>query len=206
MNKRKKIIISVFSLAMCVLITFAWINELQNPEGRVMALRFNEAEIANSELEIKLSVNVDEDEFADITKLREESTNEDLENYENFAPGSRKKFKVDITNLSTSSVRLRIILSDIICEDAELQDSIVVGTNGFDGFSTEYPAPSVKNKRLSDGMDASGAFVLVDSVEIPPNNDGQPVSIYFYVLFSASGSENLEDMTFSIGTINFLTI
>ena len=50
------------------------------------------------------------------------------------------------------------------------------------------------------------AFVLVDSVEIPPNNDGQPVSIYFYVLFSASGSENLEDMTFSIGTINFLTI
>ena len=87
-----------------------------------------------------------------------------------------------------------------------MKDCIVIGTNGFDGFDAEYPAPTVQNKMLSDGIDSSGGFTLVDAVEIPPNNVNKPVSIYFYVIFSASGSENLEDMTFSIGTINFLTI
>ena len=70
-------------------------------------------------------------------------------------------------------------------------------------FDEEYPAPTVKNNKLSDGIDSSGGFILVDHVEIPPD---QPVSIYFYVLFSASGSANLENMSFSIGTINFLTL
>lgn len=209
MKNKKKIIISALSLALCVLVTFAWINELQNPEGRVLALRFNNAAVANSELEVKLSVNVEDEMFDDITKLRGEesdSDSADLETYENFAPGSRKKFKLDITNLGASSVRLRIVLSDIICDNAELQDSIVIGTNGFAGFNSDYPAPSVQNKTLADGINASGGFVLVDNVEIPPRNTDEPVSIYFYVVFSASGSANLEDMTFSIGTINFLTI
>jgi hypothetical protein len=99
-----------------------------------------------------------------------------------------------------------VILSDIICENEELRDSIVIGTNGFAGFDSNYPAPAVQNKRLSDGIDAAGGFSLVDSVEIPPHNVDKPVSIYFYVLFSAAGSENLENMSFSIGTINFLTL
>ncbi len=202
----KNIIISALSLLLCVLVSFAWINELQNPEGRVLALRFNEAEVATSELKVRLSVNVEEDDFRDITKLCDEISETNLEAFENFAPGSRKRFKVDITNLSTSPINLRLILSDIICENQELRESIVIGTNGFDGFDSNYPAPTVQNKRLSDGIDSSGGFVLVDSVQIPPDNVDKPVSIYFYVIFSASGSENLEDMTFSIGTINFLSL
>ena len=206
MSNKKSIIISVFSLALCVLVTFAWINELQNPEGRVLALRFNEASVATSELEVKLSVNVEDEVYDDITRPYDDDNTQELETYNEFAPGSRKKFKVDITNLSTSSVTLRVILSDIICENEELRDSIVIGTNGFAGFDSNYPAPAVQNKRLSDGIDAAGGFSLVDSVEIPPHNVDKPVSIYFYVLFSAAGSENLENMSFSIGTINFLTL
>ena len=88
MSNRKKLIISIFSLALCVLVTFAWINELQNPEGRVMALRLNDAAIATSELEVKLSVNVQDETFEDITKLCEEVPDKDLEAYDDFAPGS----------------------------------------------------------------------------------------------------------------------
>ncbi len=206
MKNIKHIIISIFSLALCVLVTFAWINELQNPEGRVLALRFNQASVANSELEVKLSVNVEDDIFEDITKFRDEVPKQELESYDNFAPGGRKKFKVDITNLSESPVTLRVMLSDIVCESEELKNNIIIGTNGFDGFDSNYPAPAVKNNKLADGLDDSGGFVLVDFVEIPPNNVDKPVSVYFYVLFSASGSANLENMSFSIGTINFLTI
>ena len=206
MSNRKKIIISIFSLALCILVTFAWINELQNPEGRVLALRFNDASVATSELEVKLSVNVVDEVYDDITKLCDENEEQVLEAYDDFAPGSRKKFKVDITNLSKDPVTLRMILSDIICEEGELRDSVIIGTNGFTGFNADYPAPTVENKMLSDGIDASGGFVLVDSVEIPPNNTDKPVSIYFYVMFSAAGSENLENTSFSIGTINFLTL
>ena len=206
MKNKKKIIISAFSLMLCVLVTFAWINELQNPEGRVLALRFNDAAAANSELEVKLSVNIEEDNFDDITKLYDDKSELQLESYNDFAPGSRKKFKVDITNLGQSPITLRLILADIVCENEELRDCIIIGTNGFEGFTSDYPAPTVQNKMLSDGITSSGNFILVDSVDIPPNNVNAPVTIYFYVLFSASGSENLEDMTFSIGTINFLTV
>lgn len=206
MSNKKKLVISIFSLLLCIVVTFAWINELQNPRGRVMALRFTNAEIASSELAVKLSVNITEDEFEDITSLRSEVSEPDLEAYDNFAPGCRQKFKVDITNLSTSPVTLRIILSDIVCEEGELRDSIIIGTNGFFGFNSNYPAPEVQNKRLSDGMDESSGFVLVENVEIPPDNADSPVSIYFYFMFAASGTENLEDKSFSVGTINFLTI
>lgn len=206
MSKKKNIIVSIFSLALCVLVTFAWINELQTPEGRVLALRFNEAAAADSEIEVKLAVNVEDERFDDITKLCDNVPNKELESFDDFAPGGKQKFRIDITNLNTSPVTLRIVLSDIICENEELQKSIVIGTNGFSGFDSDYPAPAVQNKVLSDGMNTSGGFILVDNVEIPPNNANEPVSVYFYVLFSATGSENLENMTFSIGTINFLTI
>ena len=206
MSNRKKLIISIFSLALCVLVTFAWINELQNPEGRVMALRLNDAAIATSELEVKLSANVQYETFEDITKLCDEVPDKDLEAYDDFAPGSRKKFKVDITNLSSSPVTLRLILSDIICDYEELRENIIIGTNGFEGFTVDYPAPQVQNRTLAEGLTDAGSFTMVDHVEIPPSNKDNPVSIYFYVMFSAGGTELLEDTSFSIGTLNFLTI
>lgn len=206
MNRMKKILTSVLSLALCVLVSFAWINEMQNREGRVLALRMKEASVATSELSVKLSENVKEDEYKEITKLCSVVEEQKLEEYENFAPGARKKFKVDITNHSDTSLTLRILLTDIICDNEELRESIIIGTNGFAGFTSDYPAPTVQNELLSVGTDASGAFTLVDSVEIPPKNLDAPVTIYFYVMFSASGSAELENMTFSIGTINFLTL
>ena len=207
MRNTKKIIISVFSLALCILISFAWINELQNPMGRVLSLQLQEATVAKGDLSVSLSVVNEEDKTSEeITKLIEDETKPNLAAYENFAPGSRKKFRVDIKNSSAASVRLRVILSDIICESEELRKSIIIGTNGFEGFDANYPAPAVQNQMLSEGMDSSNGFVLVDCVEIPPMNTEEPVSIFFYVMFSASGSENLEDMTFSIKKINFLTL
>ena len=206
MSNRKKLIISILSLILCILVTFAWINEMQNPEGRVMALRFNDASVASSELIVKLSTNVDGDAFSDITKLCDDVPEKTLESFQNFAPGSRQKFRLDITNLSDSAVTLRVILSDIICEYEELRDCVIIGTNGFAGFTSEYPAPNVQNKVLADGMDDAGSFVLIDQVQIPPNNVDAPVTVYFYVMFSAAGSEKLENTSFSIGTINFLTI
>ena len=206
MSNMKKIIISIFALIMCIVVTYAWINELQNPHGRVMALRLNDASIASSDLIVTLSSNVKDDIFTEITKLCEEYPEQTLEVYDNFAPGTRQKFRADITNLSKSSVNLRLFLSEIVCEDTELQENIIIGTNGFSGFTEAYPAPSVQNKRLADGMDAAASFILIENVEIPPYNVDEPVSIYFYVMFSAAGTENLEDTSFSIGKINFLTI
>ena len=205
MRNRKKIIISIFSLLLCVVVTFAWINELQNPEGRVLALRLDDASAATSELVVKLSANVEGDIFDDITRLCDEDE-QVLETYDDFAPGTRKKFKVDITNLSDTSVIVRVLLSDIICDNEELRECVIIGTNGFEGFNANYPEPLVQNKSLAVGMTETGSFTLVENVEIPPNNADKPVSIYFYVMFSAAGTELLENTSFSIGTINFLTL
>ena len=207
MSKKKKIIISLFSLVLCVAVSFAWINELQNPQGRVIWLKLTNASIGKSNLDIKLSVLKDDtDIFDPIYDLEQEIDYGATYPFENFAPGCRKKFRLDITNKETSAIRLSMVLTDIICENAELQENIIIGTNGFKGFNANYPAPTVSNKRLCDGMNESNAFTLIKSVEIPPHAQGGSVSIYFYVMFSAAGSENLEGLNFSIGTINFLTM
>ena len=205
MKKKKNIIISVFSLLLCVLITFAWFNDEQHPEGRVMEFKLTNASVSDSELVITLSANVEENKFEDITKIyKEGEPAQKLESFEEFSPGSRQRFRVDITNNSETSVRLRMLLSEIVCDSEELRENIIIGTNGFEGFDSNYPAPLVQNQLLSEGIDESGYFSLVDVVEIPPNE--KTVSIYFYVMFTASGSANLEDQTFSIGKINFLTV
>ena len=209
MIKGKKILVSIFSLLLCVLVTFAWINELQNHRGRVMALRLTNASIGTSEVDIKLFVNINDDEFKEITSPYQENKEPDLESYENFAPGSRMKFKVEITNKSEAVLRLSMILSEIVCENQELADSIIIGTNGFEGFDNNYPAPQVQNKLLSEGLNDGGGFTLVELVELPPKvseETNNTVTIYFYVMFSASGSANLEDLKFSIGKLNFLTL
>ncbi len=206
MKNRKKLIISIFCLLLCVLVTYAWINELQNPSGRYLKLRLNKASVASSEIKVELYKDIGDDVFEDITKLCDAFPEPTLEQFHNFAPGCRQKFRVDITNLTNAALTLRLILSDIICDNPELRDCVIIGTNGFEGFTADYPEPMVQNKVLSDGMDASASFVLVDQVQIPPDNANEPISIYFYVMFSAAGTEQLEDKDFSIGTLNLLTL
>jgi hypothetical protein len=204
-------------MLLCVLVTFAWINEVQNPKGVWMELTLEDAAIATSELDIRLSVNVEEEstdqveKYTEFTKLYNEELDlhENLEDFANFAPGSRKKFQVEITNKSTSPVRLSMVLSKILCENEELAKHVIVGTNGFRGFTAAYPEPAVQTMLLSEGMDNSGALTLVDFVEIPPKaagSEGYTVTVYFYVMFTASGSADLEDESFSIGKLNFLTV
>jgi hypothetical protein len=190
---------------LCVLVTFAWINELQNPHGRYLTLRMENASVASSDIEVKLSVNVNDDIFKDITEIRLDESTQTIETVNNFAPGSRQRFRIDITNLNDTPVILRLIMSDIVCDKQELMDNIIIGTNGFLGFTSEYPAPNVQTKVLSDGIDKSGSFILMDELVVPPNV-GEPISVFFYVMFSAAGTELFENSSFSIGTINFLTI
>lgn len=206
MKSRKKMIVSILCLFLCVLVTYAWINELQNQAGRYLRLELNKASAADSEIKVQLYKDIGDDVFEDITKLYISGQEANLESFDNFAPGCRQKFRVDITNLTDASVTLRLILTEIICDNQELKDCVIIGTNGFDGFTADYPEPTVQNKILSDGMDASSSFVLVDHVEIPPDNEEKPVSIYFYVMFTAAGTEALENQSFSIGAINFLTL
>ncbi len=207
MSKTKKMIISIYALALCILVSFAWINELQNPAGRVMALRLNDAAIGDSEIKVHVTaLNDEEDPEDDITW---DDAAQDLKAFDNFAPSERRKFRVDIKNNGKAPVRLSMILTDIICENEELQENIIIGTNGFEGFNNNYPAPAVRAELLSESMDDTGSMTLIDIVEIPkhdPENENDFVSIYFYVMFSSTGRETLEDQTFTIGTINFLTL
>lgn len=222
MRKRKKLIIAIFSLLLCVIVTFAWINEIQNPKGVWMELALEEASVENSALKINLYVNVEDpssknekyeilrtyDEDA-VTESETTTEDETLKAFDNFAPGSRKKFKVEITNKSSAPIRMSMVLSDIFVENEALGNCIIIGTNGFEGFSNAYPAPDVETKLLSEGMSEGGGFSLVELVELPPkisDTTNNTVTIYFYVMFSASGTAELEGMSFSIGKINFLSM
>ncbi len=205
MKKSTKIVLSVLCLFMCVTLCFAWINEIDKVEGRYMefSMTNGKAVIASSSLDVSLHKDSDGlDHYIDITKELEEGNNSLLSRFENFAPGSRQKFRADITNTASVPVYVHMVLSGIECENVDLQKNLVIGTSGFSGFQAPYLPPELVSNSLFDGTE-NGTFSLLEGVEIPPD---RTVSVYFYVIFSHEATEELSNKTFTIGSINFLTV
>lgn len=205
MKKSTKIVLAVLCLFMCVTLCFAWINEIDQISGRYMEFSMQEgkAVIAAASLNVKLYKDSDGfDNYIDITKELEAGNNTVLSRFENFAPGSRQKFRAEITNTSDVPVYVHMVLSGIECESVELQKKLVIGTSGFIGFQAPYLPPRLVSNSLYDGIE-NGTFSLLEGAEIPPD---RTVSVYFYVIFSETATEELANQTFTIGSINFLTV
>lgn len=206
MSAKRRCIIAIFSLLLCIGISFAWINDLQAPSGRYMEFVFKDgnAAISANDIEVKLYRDLTGDD--DFAEINADSSDGGILNISDFAPGSRQKFRADIVNQNENgvSLSLRIVLSDVVCENTDMQKYLEIGANGFENFPDTVMTPSVRSRTLDQGLDG-GSFVLIDSVEIPPNN-GEPVSIYFYVMFSRTATEVFADQQFTIGSINFIAV
>lgn len=205
MHDLKKIIVPVVMLLLCLTVTFAWINELQNPTGRYLDFTFKDgkAVVTDTDIEVKLYRDVTgADDFEDITEPFANDSLENLVAIENFAPGARQKYKVELTNTGDIPLSLQMVLSNITCEDEILQEYLVVGTGGFEGFTAEHPAPELRQDTMRDSLDGE-SIVLVDGAVVPAN---ATVTIYFYVMFSRAATEAVANCSFVIGSVNFIAL
>ena len=205
MKKSTKIVLSVLCLLLCVSLCFAWIDEIDQVIGRYMQFFMKEgnAVVASANLDVTLYKDATgEDDYVDITKVLEQGDTTPLTHFSNFAPGSRQKFRADIKNTADVPVYVHMVLSDIVCSNADLQQHLIVGTSGFGGFRAPYLPPELVSNSLKDGMN-DGNFSLMQGAEIPPDST---ISVYFYVIFSENATEALANTNFKIGSINFLTV
>ncbi len=205
MNKKLKLLIMILSLILCIVVTFAWINEIEQINGRYLQflLEGENAVIASTELSVRVYKDATgEDDYEEITHILEEGDTTPLTHFSNFAPGSRQKFRADITNNGTSPLYVRMVLSDIVCENEELQQNLVMGTSGFEGFRAPYLPPALTSNTMLEGID-NGSFMLMENAEIPPSTT---ISVYFYLLFSSDATESVSNLDFTVGSINFLVV
>ena len=205
MCELKKFILPVITILLCLATTFAWINEIQNPEGRYLNFEFEDgkAVVTDTDIEVKMYRDMTgADDFEDITKLFATDSLENLVNIGNFAPGARQKYKVEITNTGNIPLSLQMVLSNITCEDLDLQEFLVVGTGGFEGFTAEYPAPDLKQDTMKNSL-VGESIVLVDGAVVPAD---KTVSIYFYIMFSRAATEAVSSCDFTVGSVNFIAL
>ena len=205
MNNFKRLIVPVIMLFLCISLTFAWINELQNPAGRYLNFVFEDgkAVVTDTDIEVRMYRDVTgADNFEDITEMFVSDSLKNLAVIENFAPGARQKFKVEITNTGDIPLSLQMVLSNITCESELLQKYLIVGTGGFEGFTAEYPAPALWQDTMKNCLDGE-SISLVDGAVVP---DNATVTIYFYVMFSRTATEEVADCNFTIGSVNFIAL
>ncbi|MBE7064923.1 MAG: hypothetical protein E7384_03805 [Ruminococcaceae bacterium] len=205
MRDLKKLILPMISILLCLTATFAWINELQNPEGRYLNFEFKDGKAVVTDTDIEVKMYRDRtgtDDFEDITASFANGSLENLVNIDNFAPGARQKYKVEIANTGKIPLSLQMVLSNISCPDELLQEHLVVGTGGFEGFTAEYPAPDLVQDTMKNSL-VGESIVLIDGAAVPAD---KTVTIYFYVMFSRTATEEVSDCHFTIGSVNFIAL
>lgn len=205
MRGLKKLIVPIIAILLCLSATFAWINELQNPEGRYLnfELKDGKAVVTDTDIEVKMYRDMTgADDFEDITAPFANDSLENLVTIKNFAPGARQKYKVEITNTGDIPLSLQMVLSNISCPDELLQENLIIGTGGFEGFTAEHPAPDLRQDSMKNSLDGE-SIILVDGAVVPAD---KMVTIYFYVMFSRTATEVVSDCSFTIGSINFIAL
>jgi len=205
MRDFKKLIIPVITILLCLTATFAWINEIQNPKGRYLNFEFEDgkAVVTDTDIEVKLYRDATgADDFEDITAPFANDSLGNLVAIENFAPGARQKYKVEITNTGNIPLSIQMVLSNITCGDLDLQEFLVVGTGGFEGFTAEYPAPDLRQDTMRNSLEGE-SIVLVDGAVVPAD---KMVTIYFYIMFSRAATEAVSNCNFTVGSVNFIAL
>ena len=109
---------------------------------------------------------------------------------------------MEITNTGAIPLSLQMVLSNIVCESLELQEVLVVGTGGFEGFTAEYPAPALVQDTMKNSL-VGESIILVDGAVVPAD---KTVTIYFYIMFSRTATETVSDCNFTVGSVNFIAL
>ena len=213
MLKKARHIAIVLGLLLCITLSFAWITELDAREGRYLHIQYDKSLYsAAAEMDARLYHLVEPSQpdgevtYEDITQ-RYESAPDALFSTENFAPGEYRLFALRLQNKTNTPMSISINLAKLEGDPLFL-DHMKIGISGSAGFSDDYPAPVIEEFAMADRASENGDVTFVEYLMLPPTEDpslnDNIVEIKFYIRFSHTAVNELQDKIFKIGVINVL--
>lgn len=214
---KKMSITSIILLLLCISVSFAWMMDVIGPSGNSIVFNLNDQlYIASDELNIDISIEK-ENEFVPLySYVSGEESNNELIVFDNTIPGDTFKFSVDIKNKSDMPVSISVLFSDIISSHKDFLEYINIGLISVNGFANSKDAPKIEEfvfKEKIDGYESDEyifdpeelmSIDFLNNITIPSGEAG--VNIKFYIKLSVNASNSLQNQTFKIGKINFISV
>ena len=202
MSKNKFLLYAnIVCLLLLVTVSFAWITEIETQISKYFELNYENLYISPTEVDVKLYV-CNNGTNTDITAIDRTTA---VYTAQNVAPGEYTLFVLKLTNKADVAMNVGVNFTNIVGSEA-FYPYINVGVSYVNGFSDEYPAPPIEDffldKRLKEGTAS-----LIDDMVLPPfeENGANAVEIKFYIRLSHEATNDLQNKSFSLGTINIVT-
>ena len=203
MNKKKILLfINMISLLLLVTVSFAWINEINTEFSKFFELKYNSLYISPTQVDVKL-YRCENNSNIDITQLDKTTA---VYTATNVVPGEYSLYVLKLTNKADVAMNVAVNFTNITGSEI-FYEFINIGVSYVNGFSDEYPAPPIEDFFLEDRL-YDGAATLINDMLLPPyeSGDANAVEIKFYIRLSHEATNELQSKTFSLGTINVITI
>ena len=199
--KMKKILlyVNIVIFALLITVSFAWITEIDTQIGKYFELNYEKLYVSPTEVDVKL---YRENGTTDITELNGTSP---VYTATNVAPGEYTLFVLKITNRAAVAMNVGVNFTNIVGSDL-FEEYINIGVSYVSGFNDTYPAPPIEDFYLNERL-KEGTVSLIDSMLLPPyvSDGSNAVLIKFYIRLSHEATNNVQNQTFSLGTINVVT-
>ncbi len=212
-TKKVRHIATALGLLLCITLSFAWMTELDEfPSGRYLEIHYDNS-LYSAAVGMDASLYVLEEQdgaagevtYKDITKQYKSDTDE-LYSTENFAPGQYKLFALKMQNKTTLPMNVSVNLAKIEGDPLFLEH-MNLGILDSTGFTGEYEPPKVEEFPMAERANGNGAVTLANLL-LPPTGDASlldnVVEIRFYVRFSHTAVNELQDKEFKIGVVNVM--
>lgn len=202
MKKMKFLLfVNIISLILLVTVSFAWITEIENQVGRFFELKYDSLYVSPTEVDVKLYV-CEDGSNTDITEIDATSP---VYTALNVEPGEYTLYILKLTNKADVAMNVGVNFTNISGSEA-FYPYINIGVSYMKGFSDDFPPPPIDDFYLSQRL-IDGAITLIDSMLLPPYEEGDTnaVEIKFYIRLSHEATNDLQNKTFGLGTINIIT-
>lgn len=212
MFKKVRHIVTALGLLLCITLSFAWMTELDSKYGRYINLYYNNSLYSAAvEMDARLYLLTEDSDqsgnvtYEDIT-YRYEDAPDAFFSTENFAPGDYKLFALKMQNKTSLPINVSVNLAKIE-GDPLFWEHVNLGLLDSTGFDGDFEAPKIEEFPMADRATAGGNVTLADLL-LPPTEDASlednVVEIRFYVRFSHTAVNELQDKVFKIGVINVM--
>lgn len=200
-SKKVFIYLNIIVLLLLVTVSFAWITEIEMQFSKYFELNYDNLYVSPTEVEVKLYLCQDGTN-TDKTQLDKTTP---VYTAENVAPGDYTLYVLKITNKADVAMNVGINFTNITGSEA-FYPYINIGVSYVNGFNDNYPAPPIEDFYLNQRF-VEGAATLIDNMQLPPYESGgtNAVEIKFYIRLSHEATNELQNKSFELGSINIVT-
>ncbi len=210
-HKRVWHLLNIIGLLLCITVSFAWMNENNEniPVARYPAFDFYSAgknlSVAGNDIVASVYY-MDGDEKVLMSSSDDLTEEPVFEVTDDFAPGDREIFVMEITNNAPQSAVVSMSFSEIEEQlkqstDPSIVDQLYIGIVSTDGFDLQNKAPVLEDTCFGD-LYTRGVIPVFSNISVPGNS--KTVSIRFYIRFSSQAGNEFMDRDFQIGKIDII--